>query len=162
MIPYAKPIAFGIAAVVLSIGLYKVYDAGRDSIQAEWDADKALQAKAVEKQITENARLKNESDLLRWKVEQELQPKLAASRDLAADLTNRLRDHISRSSAVSETPVTASDPDGTSGVGSRACTFADGVGTALESYFGAASRDSLRLNAWIEWYEQLPAELKQD
>jgi hypothetical protein len=164
MTPLLRFAPYGIAVLLIVGGVayvhQRAYNRGQASVQVKWDADKALQARAVEKQLTENARLQNEADLLRYLVEQELKPKLAASRDLAADLTKRLRDHISRSSAVSETPITASDPDGTSGVGSRACTFADGVGTALEDYFGAASRDSLRLNAWISWYEQLPAELK--
>jgi hypothetical protein len=152
-------IALGLVVGAVAYVHQRAYNRGQAEVQAKWDADKALQAQAVENQLKENARLKNETDLLRWKVERELQPKLAASRDLAADLTKRLRDHA-RDSRVPEDSLTPGLSDGTSGRGSQSCGFTDGVGSAIENHLGASARDTAKLIAWQSWWEQLPAELK--
>jgi hypothetical protein len=153
-------IALGLVVGAVAYVHQRAYDRGQAEVQAEWDADKALQAQAVENQLKENASLKNETDLLRWKVEQELQPKLAASRDRAADLSKRLRESLALSSRVSEAASTAESGTGDGGRGSQSCGFAPGVERAIEQHFGASARDTAKLIAWQSWWEQLPAELK--
>jgi hypothetical protein len=54
MIPYAKPLIVGAVVLALSLAAYKVYDAGRDSVQAEWDADKALQLEDYNKRLKDS------------------------------------------------------------------------------------------------------------
>lgn len=159
MIP-PKLLGYGLAAIaalsLISLAAYKLYNAGRDSVQVKWDAERAIQQAALDKATAETARVENERRKLAQRIDNELQPKLEAVTRDAESLARRLRLAArSTSSPVSEAAGTSGILDGTSGGGSRSCTFTDGVGQALEDYFGASARDSERLNAWISFYRQL-------
>ena len=90
MIPYAKLIGLGAVVLALSFATYKVYDAGRDSVQAKWDAERAVQQAALDAATAETVRIEQERVKLAKEIDEKLKPKLDATIDANRDLTRQL------------------------------------------------------------------------
>ena len=146
-----------IALAVLVGGVFYVhqraYNAGQSEIQAKWDAQKAIQELAYQEREKAVAKLENERDLLKYKIEAELQPKLASVSRRADDLANRLRRAYFAQAVLPVPAGTSPVPDGTSGNRSGP----DDLDRAIGNVLGACQRDAIRLNAWIEFYSGLRA-----
>ena len=146
-----------LAIVVTLVGVWYYghlrYRSGAESVHVAWTKEKAEQAKAYEARERAVAKLQNERDLLAYKVEHDLQPKLAATSRRADDLARRLREHYARPVTLPEAPGTSPEPDGTSGNRSGP----DDLDRAIGNVLGACQRDAIRLNAWIEFYSGLRA-----
>lgn len=146
MIANIRLIVWGIAAAaVLGAGLYVRHlhkEAKRvpalietiNNAQKELDRTRAQNQQALEK---ENA----------------LQKQLASARNTAADLASRLRRAYADVPEVAPGPA---EPDGTPGTGSGP----DELDDAVTRVIAACKSDSIRLNGWQRYYEEVSPELK--
>ena len=153
LIPYAKLIGAGAVVLALSFATYKVYDAGRDSVQAKWDAERAVQQAALDAATAETARIDAERVKLTEEIQNDLRPKLDATESANRDLARRLLNYSSRPrSALPEIPGSPGDTDSTSRIGSDESNPGNRVGEALNNHLAACDRDAIRLNGFIQWY----------
>ena len=146
MIPNLKLIAYGvIAAVVISAGIY-----GRAVYR------KAQRVPELEQRVEQlSTQIENERTQAAKALEfgNEIQKRLDASRELNARLSSRLRRALA--AELSAPAAGPAEPAGTSGDGGLPSVF-DSVNRVL----AACQRDAIRLNSWIEYYRNAPAELK--
>jgi hypothetical protein len=154
-----------IVVAVLSLGcIFYAYSrghsAGEAKVQAKFDTYKSAQAKAVEKQIADNARLQNEGDLLRYRIERDLAPKLAAAGADNKRLAGLLREHYARnsSSPLPQDPVASADSPGDV----RDRSLAAEIDATFGEIAKSCRRDGARQNGgWLPWWEGIPCELKE-
>jgi hypothetical protein len=153
-VPYLIVLALLIGGVVY-YG-HTRYNAGQANVQARWDAHSLKQNAALTQQLTENARLQNERDLIRWQHEKAVREKLAAD-NRSADLARRLREYYASDAhrAMSSLAESAASTAGAAGTGSGADDAGDGVDLAIQGVLTACKRDSIRLNGWQQWYESV-------
>ena len=144
---------YGIAGLALaglvSVGIHRVYNAGQESVQVKWDAERAIQQKAFDDAAAETARIDAERNRLTQEIENVLKPKLALADLAARDVARELRSYRARLAALSQAAGPAPEPDAAGGIPG------DPAG-AEEDHFAACARDAERLNGWIEWYGSLP------
>lgn len=144
----------GALIVVLVLGgIYlKGRSDGKAVVQAELDAQRATWQGQFDRQAAETARIEEARDQLKWRIERELEPRLAAATDRGATLAERLRQHTSRRvCALSEAAGGPALPDGASGIAADS----GGVDEAVEQHFAACSRDAERLTTFQEFYRGL-------
>ena len=142
-----KLYAYGAAVAAIVIGGWYYghtrYNAGQDDIRAGV-------AEQVAAATAETARIEAERVKLSERIEDELQPKLAAADASARDTARKLR--IATSSCpLPKAAGTAADPSASPGEPGDA----EAIGQATERFFAAAARDAERLAAWQEWYRGL-------
>jgi hypothetical protein len=148
-VPYIAAVAIAIAGV-LYYG-HTRHEAGQAKVQALWDAHSLRQNQVITRQLTENARLENERDLLRHQHDAAIRAKLAAD-SRSADLARRLRSYYASQSALPQDAPAAPGPEGASGIGSGPDESGDGVDAAVQEVLTACRRDSIKLQGWQSWW----------
>jgi hypothetical protein len=158
MIPFILPrlAPYGIAVLLLvGLGAYihqRAFNRGQAEVQAKWDAHSLRQNQVITRQLTENARLENERDLLRHQHNEAIKAKLAAI-DRSNELAARLRRHFQ---ATSHSPVsppavaalgTAEPVEGAGGEG--------GTDEALKRYDTEAQICGVNEDAWLRWWNEV-------
>jgi hypothetical protein len=146
-----------IAAVVIVMGgtFYihqRAYNRGQADIQQKWDAHSLRQNQVISRQQTENAKLQNDYDLLRFQHNDAIKEKVAAVRR-GDDLARRLREHFQSSSpgplsppAVTA-PGTAEPVEGAGGEG--------GTDDALKRYDTEAQICGVNEEGWLLWWDEV-------
>lgn len=152
-----RPLPYIAAVAIIAGGLFYVhqraYNRGQAEIQAKWDKERAIQKLAYEKQEQKVAALEDQRDLLNYRIERELTPRLAASDAYGRKLAARLRHYYANGGSVSAPPEATGDPFATGGVGIPPGE----VDADLGAVISACQRDAIRLNGWIEWYRGVEA-----
>lgn len=144
----------GILILALVVGgiYFKGRSDGKEVVQAELDAQRATWQQQFDKQSADTARIEEQRDQLTWRIENELQPKLAAVTAGADDLAGKLRQYTRRRvCAVSEAAGSTAVPDSAG----RVPSDSDPVEAALGDHIAACARDAERLTGWQEFYEAL-------
>lgn len=127
------------------------YEAGKAIVQDELDRQRFAWQDAYDKQAADTAKIEEARDQLKWRIERELEPRLAAATDRGATLAARLREHAGRRvCALPEAAGTAAEPDGTG----RESDDGGRIDAAVERHLAACARDAERLNGWREWWNE--------
>jgi hypothetical protein len=163
MIPFILPglsrfVPYGIAVLLLVSGVlyygHTRYEAGQAS-EREWHQDYvARQNQVITRQQTENARLENAHDLLKFQHDAAIRAKLAAD-SRATDLAARLRRYYASQSALPQDAPAAPGTEGASGIGVGPDESGDGVDAAVQEVLTACRRDSIKLQGWQSWWTDI-------
>jgi hypothetical protein len=141
----------GVAAGVWYYG-HTRFEAGEAKVWALWEKERRIVQRTYDQKVIEAARIEDEYDLIKWRHDEELKRRLAAD-FRAGELARRLRQHYASSGPVSEAPDTSFDPFGAGGGG----VPPGEVDASLGDILGACQRDAIRLNGWIQWWEEVSA-----
>jgi hypothetical protein len=132
----------------------RAFNAGEAKVQAKWDAHSLRQNQVITRQLTENARLENERDLLKFQHDAAIRAKLAAD-SRSADLARRLRSYYASQSALPQDAPAAPGPEGASGIGVGPDESGNGVDAAVQEVLTACRRDSIKLQGWQSWWTDI-------
>lgn len=154
-----QAIAGVLATVLVGLMAYnwahdRGYQEGVTEVQEKWAAQELAEFEASQK-LAEAARAKEEADRkVAQEIEDELRQDLSDRDAYARGLAQRLRDYEAardRERRLSAAACPAPGADGASGE-----SGSDGaIGQAVEEVLAAAARDAERLNAWIQWYQEI-------
>jgi hypothetical protein len=146
-----------IAAVVIVMGgtFYihqRAYNRGQADIQQKWDAHSLRQNQVISRQQTENAKLQNDYDLLRFQHNDAIKEKVAAVRR-GDDLARRLREHFQAARTGPLSPPAVPAPgtaEPVEGAGSEG-----GTDEALKRYDIEAQICGVNEDAWLRWWNEV-------
>lgn len=144
MIPF-KLIGYGVvAATILGVGIYAKH------------IHKEAQRVPNLVQTINDLHDQREQERQNVKASLEKEREIRLQLDSVTDRSNELARRLRHALRVPANPTPTPDPLGTGGDGGGVSTTDDDVANLL----GACQRDAIRLNAWIDYYKSIPAELK--
>lgn len=152
-IPPRLLLAGGALVVLLASGWWYGhvrYSAGEAAVQALWDADKVVAAKAVLDAASRADDIRRADAAISEQVQHDLQTRALAADARNADLTRRLREHEAR---ACRSPVSgpAGPSAGTAPAGPEPGSDR-GIAPAVAAVVSACESDSSRLLGWQDWY----------
>lgn len=144
----------GGALVVLLVGGWYLhhsgYQSGSADVQALWDADKVVAAKAVLDAASRADDIRRADAAISEQVQHDLQTRALAADARNADLTRRLREHEAR---ACRSPVSgpAGPSAGTAPAGPEPGSDR-GIAEAVAAVVSACESDASVLIGWQDWY----------
>lgn len=161
-VPPRLLLAAGALVVLLAGGWYlhhSGYQSGSAAVQALWNADKVVAAKALADRVRDNEALRDADKATSEQVQHDLQARATASDARNADLARRLRDYEKRACRGTVPGIAAVagtvPSSGESGRDREIGRLAAAIREAQSDAFAACARDGETLSAVAPWYDEV-------